>query len=110
MKIEATVKRVGELRTGTSKTTGNKWAIRDLLLSWNDETGENYISATIDAERLAGSGIEQGSTVRANLLFFTKLLPSGGVANDVRIANLLGCSSTKARMQSRKNENENANL
>ena len=88
MKIEAIVKRVGEVRTGTSKTTGNKWAIRDLLLSWNDETGENYVNATIDAERFAGSAIEQGRTVQANLLFFTKLIPSGGVANDVRIANL----------------------
>ena len=89
MKIEnLQVKRVGELRTGTSKTTGNAWAIRDILLGWNDEAGENYINATIDAERFAGSGIEQGSIVQAELTFHTKLLPSGAVANEVRIINI----------------------
>ena len=88
MKIEnLTVKRVGELRTGTSKTTGNAWAIRDILLGWNDEAGENYINATIDAERFAGSGIEQGNNVQAELSFHTKLLPSGAVVNEIRIIN-----------------------
>lgn len=79
------VKRVGELKTGTSKTTGKKWAFRDILLSWNDEAGENYISATIDAECFAGSGIEQGNTVQAVLAFHTRLLPSGAVANEIKI-------------------------
>jgi len=79
------VKRVGELKTGTSKTTGKKWAFRDILLSWNDEAGENYISATIDAECFAGSGIEQGSTVQAVLAFYTRLLPSGAVANEIKL-------------------------
>lgn len=82
------VKRVGELKTGTSKTTGKKWAFRDILLSWNDEAGENYISATIDAECFAGSVIEQGNTVQAVLAFYTRLLPSGAVANEVRIINI----------------------
>ena len=79
------VKRVGELKTGTSKTTGKKWAFRDILLSWNDEAGENYISATIDAECFAGSGIEQGNTVQAVLAFYTRLLPSGAVANEIKL-------------------------
>ena len=79
------VKRVGELKTGTSKTTGKKWAFRDILLSWNDEAGENYISSTIDAECFAGSVIEQGSTVQAVLAFYTRLLPSGAVANEIKL-------------------------
>ena len=79
------VKRVGELKTGTSKTTGKKWAFRDILLSWNDEAGENYISATIDAECFAGSVIEQGNTVQAVLAFYTRLLPSGAVANEIKL-------------------------
>lgn len=82
------VKRVGELKTGTSKTTGKKWAIREILLSWTDDTGENFVSATVDGELFAGSGIEAGSTIQAELSFFTRLLTSGAVANEVRIITI----------------------
>ena len=109
MKIEAIVKRVGEVRTGTSKTTGNKWAIRDLLLSWNDETGENYVNATIDAERFAGSAIEQGRTVQAELNFHTKLLPSGAVVNEIRVINANLFRALKARLCSKESKNDDVN-
>ena len=82
------VKRVGELKTGTSKTTGKKWAFRDILLSWNDEAGENYISATIDAGLFEDAGICQGDSVQAEFTFHTRLLPSGAVANEIRILNI----------------------
>lgn len=89
MKIEnLQVKRVGEVRTGTSKTTGNVWAIRDILLGWNDEAGENYISATIDAGLFEDSGICQGDTIQVELQFHTRLLPSGFVKNDIQIINI----------------------
>jgi len=89
MKIEnLQVKRVGEVRSGTSKTTGNAWAIRDILLGWNDEAGENYISATIDAGLFEDAGIWQGDSVQAEFTFHTRLLPSGAVANEIRILNI----------------------
>lgn len=88
MKIQVNVKRVGEVRTGTSKTTGKKWAIREILLSWTDETGESYISASIDGDLWAGHGMEVGDTIQVELQFHTRLLPSGFVANDIQIINI----------------------
>ena len=88
MKIQAKVKRVGEVRTGTSKTTGKNWAIRDVLLNWTDEAGESYISASIDANLWAGQGIEVGDTIQVELHFYTKLLPSCKIANEIRIINI----------------------
>ena len=82
------VKRVGELKTGTSKTTGKAYANRDILLGWTDETGENYIRATIDAGLLAGSGIEAGNTVQVELSFHTFLTSSGIVANEARVLKI----------------------
>lgn len=88
MKIKANVKHVGEVRTGTSKTTGNKWAIRDVLLSWTDEAGKSFINASIDGDTWAGCGIETGDNVCAELQFHTRLLPSGTVANEIRIISI----------------------
>ena len=97
MKIQANVKRVGELKTGTSKTTGKKWAIREILFSWTDEAGENFVSATVDGDLFTGQGIDAGSTIQVELTFHTRLLPSGAVANEVRVINV------------NENDNENEN-
>lgn len=88
MKIKAIVKHVGEVRTGTSKTTGNKWAFREILLSWTDETGKSFISASIEGDAWAGCGIEAGDNVCVELQFHTRLLPGGTVANEIRIISI----------------------
>ena len=45
------IKRVGELRTGISKSTGNKWANRDILLEWEEE-GAHLLGLDAEGRRL----------------------------------------------------------
>lgn len=82
-----TIKRVGEARTGISKLTGNKWANRDVLLEWEDETGKSYISAIADEDIWKQLGYEDGDVATLNLRFRTQIRASGFVVNDIRIIN-----------------------
>ena len=77
--------KVGAERNGTSPTTGKPWANRNLLLGFEDETGESYINvvvSTADWERL---GFCEGQTVSLNLRFRTQKFLSGFIANDIRV-------------------------
>ena len=79
------IKRVGELRSGISKSTGNSWANRDILLEWEDETGKSYINAIADENIWKSLGYEEGSTATLNLRFRTQVKPSSFIVNDIRI-------------------------
>ncbi|MBR6032993.1 MAG: DUF3127 domain-containing protein [Bacteroidaceae bacterium] len=79
------IKRVGDVKSGTSDTTGKPWASRNILLAFEDETGESYISATVDTDVWNRLGYAEGQTVSLNLRFRTRRFLNGFVANDIRI-------------------------
>lgn len=81
------IKRVGEARTGISKSTGNKWTNRDILLEWEDETGKSYINAIVDEDVWEQLGYQNGDRATLNLRFRTQVRSSGFVVNDIRIIN-----------------------
>ena len=86
MKVEnILIKRVGDVKSGTSDTTGKKWASRNILLAFEDETGESYISAAVDDDVWKNLGFQEGQTVSLNLKFRTKRFSNGFISNDVRI-------------------------
>lgn len=76
---------VSEVQSGISKTTGKPWASRAVLLNFEDETGENYLSAAVDAEVWQRLGFEQGQTVDLCLRCRTKRFNNNFIANDIRI-------------------------
>ena len=79
------IKKVGEVRKGISQATGNAWAARNILLAWEDETGESYINATVDDDVWQSLNLREGDTASLTLRFRTKPFQSGFVANDIRI-------------------------
>ena len=86
MKVEnILIKKVGEVRSGTSETTGKKWASRNILLAFEDETGESYISASVDEDVWKALGHQEGQAVSLHLKFRTKRFASGFISNDIRI-------------------------
>ena len=78
---------VGDVHSGTSATTGKAWSARNILLSFEDEEGENYMLAGVDSEVWARLGISQGETVNLSVRFRTKRFNNGYVANDIRIVS-----------------------
>lgn len=79
------IKRVGDARDGVSETTGKAWSSRNILLAFEDETGESYINATVDSEVWNNLGHAEGETVNLNLRFRTRRFLNGYVSNDIRI-------------------------
>lgn len=84
MKSKFYVKRVGDTKAGTSKTTGTDYSFMELLLEFAD--GSGYISAAADVEE--AYNLERGDAIDADLKFTTRLLPSGKLANEIRIFNV----------------------
>ena len=76
---------VGEQREGRSASTGKQWCQRIVVLSFEDETGESYISTQVDANLWARLGYQEGDTVSLHVRFRTKNLSKGFIANDIRI-------------------------
>ena len=81
------IKRVGELKTGVSQSTGNSWANRNILLAWEDETGDSYLSAIVDEKVWNSLGYQEGAIATLNLRFRTQAKASGFIINDIRIIN-----------------------
>ena len=79
------IKRVGEVVSGVSPTTGKTWTSRSILLGWEDETGEAYINAQVDDDVWKSLGHQEGDTATLNLRFRTKAYRSGYITNDIRI-------------------------
>ena len=52
--------KVGEVRSGTSTTTGKPWSNRNLLLGFEDETGESYINALVNTADWEQMGLHEG--------------------------------------------------
>lgn len=83
------IKKVGDVHKGESKTTGNPWANRNVLLSFEDEFGEGYINAVVKEDVWNQLGFHEGQTVSLNLRFRTNRFSSGYIANDIRIIDPL---------------------
>ena len=78
---------VSEVKRGTSTTTGKPWASRSVLLGFEDETGESYMSAQVDEDVWNQLGFQAGQIVTLHLRCRTKKFSSGFLANDIRIVN-----------------------
>lgn len=81
------IKKVSDVHEGTSETTGKKWASRIILLAFEDETGESYISAAVDKAVWDSLGFEEGQQATLHLRFRTKKFMNGFISNDIRIIN-----------------------
>ena len=77
--------KVGDVRNGTSSTTGKSWASRNVLLAFEDETGESYINAVVDEDVWKQLGFAVEQIVSLHLKFRTKRFLNGFVSNDIRI-------------------------
>ena len=76
---------VGDVRSGISTTTGKPWASRNVLLRFEDETGESYISTAVDKDIWEQLGFSEGQNATVSLKFRTKRFLNGFVSNDIRI-------------------------
>jgi len=83
--INVKIVTVGDVRSGISTTTGKPWASRTVLLRFEDETGESYISAAVDNEVWKQLGYSEGQSATLSLKFRTKRFLNGFVSNDIRI-------------------------
>ena len=77
--------KVGEVRSGESTTTGKPWASRNILLAFEDETGESYINAVVDEDVWGQLGFAEGQVANLNLRFRTRRFLNGFVSNDIRL-------------------------
>ena len=75
---------VGEVQTGISNINGKPWSNRNILLGFEDETGESFINAVADTSVWQKLGLLLGQVVTLHLRFRTR---KGGKAvwNDIRI-------------------------
>lgn len=87
MQIPVKIISISEVRRGVSATTGKPWAQHNVLLGFEDETGESYISAQVSEEVRLLLNLQEGETKELNLKFRTNKFRSGFVANDIRIMN-----------------------
>ena len=76
---------VSETKSGKSTTTGKPWASKNILLGFEDETGESYIFAVVDENVWNSLGFVVGQIVTLNLRFRTRRFQSSYVANEIRI-------------------------
>ena len=95
MKIEATIKNVGEEEQGVSPRTGNPWRTRLLLLEMHDAENEaaglpacNYISVGAFNEEADKIAAAAGRRMECHLDITTVRSRSGWINNQVRIHNI----------------------
>ena len=85
MILQAKIAKVDDVKKGTSDTTGKEWAQRRVLLSFNDEEGDEYISVAVDEDIWQRLGLQEGQEASVRLKFFTKKQMSGFISNHVRL-------------------------
>lgn len=87
MEVQVKVLSVSEVRSGVSATTGKPWSQQSVLLGFEDETGESYVYAQVDADVWRSLGYQKDQICTLHLKFRTKRFQSGFVANDIRIVS-----------------------
>ena len=85
MKVKAKIISISEKAEGKSATTGKPWTSRNVLLTFEDETGQSYINAQISEDVYLGLGLREGLETELNLKFRTNRWRSGYVETTVRI-------------------------
>lgn len=78
---------VGDVKSGVSTTTGKPWATRNILLGFEDETGESYLSVAVDSDVWQRLGYAQGDIANLHIRFRTRRFNNGFLANDLRIVS-----------------------
>ena len=78
---------VSDLTEGISATTGKKWAQRRVLISFNDEEGDEYISVGVDEDIWNRLGLQEGQEATVRLKFYTRKQMSGYVSNIAKLVN-----------------------
>ena len=74
MKIQATIKMIGALREGVSKTTGNPYKAMDVLVEWADGDFYQRQMAMVSGEHASqflAQGIRTGDVVDADIQLTT---------------------------------------
>lgn len=87
MILQARIAKVDAPKEGVTVTTGKPWKQRRVLISFNDEEGEEYISVGVDEDVWQGLGLQEGEETTVRLKFYTRQNMSGYVSNHVRIVS-----------------------
>ena len=87
MFLQAKIAKVDDVKKGTSDTTGKEWAQRRVLLSFNDEEGDEYISVGVDEDIWESLGLQEGQEATVRLKFYTRKQMSGYVTNVAKFIN-----------------------
>ncbi len=87
MILQAKIAKVDDVKKGTSDTTGKEWAQRRVLLSFNDEEGDEYISVGVDEDIWESLGLQEGQEATVRLKFYTRKQMSGYVTNVAKFIN-----------------------
>jgi hypothetical protein len=87
MILQAKIAKVDDVKKGTSDTTGKEWAQRRVLLSFNDEEGDEYISVGVDEDIWESLGLQEGQEATVRLKFYTRKQMSGYVTNIAKFIN-----------------------
>ena len=87
MILQAKIAKVDDVQRGTSDTTGKEWAQRRVLLSFNDEEGDEYISVGVDEDIWESLGLQEGQEATVRLKFYTRKQMSGYVTNVAKFIN-----------------------
>ena len=87
MILQAKIAKVDNPKEGVSATTGKEWKQRNILLSFNDEEGDEYVLVGVDEDVWQHLGLQEGQEAFVRLKFFTKRQISGFISNHIRIVN-----------------------
>lgn len=88
MKLKVNVKVIGELRTGTSKSTGNPWKSQNLVLETLDQEGTQRFSVVAfgdSCDELLREGVRVGDCLLVSLWFNTSSARSGYIYNEIKL-------------------------
>ena len=85
MKVKAKIISVSEKSEGKSATTGRTWTSRNVLLTFEDESGQSYVSALTSEEVYLSLGLREGLETELSLKFRTNRWRNGYVETTVRI-------------------------
>ena len=87
MILQVRVAKVDDPKEGVSATTGKAWKQRNILLAFNDEEGDEYISVGVDEDTWRHLDLQEGQETTVRLKFYTRKLMSGYVSNVARIVS-----------------------
>ena len=91
METKATVKMIGEKKSGVSNSTGNPWQRKSLLLEWIDSEGTHRVWGNLfnqEVDDFDQQGFKAGDEAMVRLIFTSRSFASGFVSNNVEIEEI----------------------